>query len=76
MFGGDDLGVRPEPQQVADRLTFAAHCAGAVTIDRILIDGQAVLDDLRFALHLSVHNGLITRHHMYEDSLAVAEAFC
>lgn len=28
-----------------------------------------------FALHLTVENGLITRHHVYEDSLAVAQAF-
>ncbi|WP_406234692.1 nuclear transport factor 2 family protein [Nocardia sp. NBC_01009] len=29
----------------------------------------------RFALHLTVEHGLITRHHVYEDSLAVARAF-
>lgn len=29
----------------------------------------------RFALHLSVEDGLITRYHVYEDSLTVAEAF-
>jgi hypothetical protein len=28
-----------------------------------------------FALHLTVEHGLITRHHVYEDSLAVARAF-
>jgi ketosteroid isomerase-like protein len=28
-----------------------------------------------FALHLTVVDGLITRHHVYEDSLAVAQAF-
>ena len=28
-----------------------------------------------FALHLTVRDGLITRHHVYEDSLAVAAAF-
>lgn len=28
----------------------------------------------RFALRLTVGDGLITRHHVYEDSLAVAEA--
>lgn len=28
-----------------------------------------------FALHLTVENGLITRHHVYEDSLAVMQAF-
>ncbi|WP_409235677.1 nuclear transport factor 2 family protein [Streptomyces sp. PA5.6] len=29
----------------------------------------------RFALHLTVEDGLVTRHHVYEDSLAVAQAF-
>ncbi|MGH8879656.1 MAG: nuclear transport factor 2 family protein [Stackebrandtia sp.] len=29
----------------------------------------------RFALHLTVENGLVTRTHIYEDSLAVAQAF-
>lgn len=28
-----------------------------------------------FALHLTVENGLITRHHVYEDSLSVFRAF-
>jgi uncharacterized protein len=28
-----------------------------------------------FALHLTVVDGLITRYHVYEDSLAVARAF-
>jgi ketosteroid isomerase-like protein len=28
-----------------------------------------------FALHLTVEHGLIIRHHVYEDSLAVARAF-
>lgn len=28
-----------------------------------------------FALHLTVEEGSITRHHVYEDSLAVAQAF-
>lgn len=27
-----------------------------------------------FALHLSVENGRITRHHLYENSLSIAEA--
>lgn len=28
-----------------------------------------------FALHLTVANGLVTRHHVYEDSLSVARAW-
>ncbi len=61
-----------------------------VAIDRLLIDGpDAVLIgtssqlveatgrrfDMVFALHLTIEGGLITRHHMYEDSLAVLQAF-
>ncbi|SNT43001.1 hypothetical protein SAMN05216276_104255 [Streptosporangium subroseum] len=28
-----------------------------------------------FALHITVENGLVTRYHVYEDSLSVAQAF-
>nr|WP_232328106.1 nuclear transport factor 2 family protein [Kibdelosporangium sp. MJ126-NF4] len=57
---------------------------------RILVDGPdaVVLGEIRqtakttgrayiarCALHLTVDNGLITRYHVYEDSLTVAEAF-
>ncbi|ORB29962.1 hypothetical protein [Saccharopolyspora erythraea NRRL 2338] [Mycolicibacterium parafortuitum] len=31
--------------------------------------------DAAFALHVTVENGLITRHHIYEDSLSVFRAF-
>ncbi|WP_431040549.1 nuclear transport factor 2 family protein [Streptomyces sp. P1-3] len=62
----------------------------ATTIERILIDGDdaVVLGEIRqtarstgrayrarFALHLTIEHGLVTRHHVYEDSLAVAQAF-
>ncbi|MFE7608779.1 MULTISPECIES: nuclear transport factor 2 family protein [Streptomyces] len=62
----------------------------ATEIERILIDGDdaVVLGVIRqtarstgrsysarFALHLTVEGGLVTRHHVYEDSLAVAQAF-
>ncbi|MGA5561646.1 nuclear transport factor 2 family protein [Streptomyces platensis] len=64
--------------------------AAATEIERILIDGNdaVVLGEIRqtarptgrayrarFALHLTVEHGLVTRHHVYEDSLAVAQAF-
>lgn len=64
---------------------------GAATeIERILIDGDeaVVLGEIRqtaratgrayrarFALHLTVEAGLVVRHHVYEDTLAVARAF-
>ncbi|UCM91424.1 nuclear transport factor 2 family protein [Streptomyces marincola] len=59
-------------------------------VERVLVDGEdaVVLGEIRqtaestkrayrarFALHLTVTDGLITRQHTYEDSLAVAEAF-
>ncbi|WP_227979546.1 nuclear transport factor 2 family protein [Nocardia spumae] len=59
-------------------------------VEGILVDGPnaVVLGEIRhtaqptgrayrarFALHLTVEHGLITRHHVYEDSLAVAQAF-
>ncbi|MCF6470665.1 ketosteroid isomerase [Nonomuraea sp. MG754425] len=59
------------------------------TVARILVDGDdaVVLGDLAqtvaatgrsyaspFALHLTVTDGLITRYHIYEDSLTVARA--
>jgi uncharacterized protein len=63
--------------------------AGTV-VERVLVDGDdaVVLGEIRqtaratgrsyrarFALHLTVEDGLVTRHHVYEDSLAVAQAF-
>ncbi|MFE3991779.1 nuclear transport factor 2 family protein [Streptomyces goshikiensis] len=62
----------------------------ATEVERILVDGSdaVVLGEIRqtarptgraykarFALHLTVADGLVTRHHVYEDSLAVAQAF-
>ncbi|WP_206685829.1 nuclear transport factor 2 family protein [Kribbella qitaiheensis] len=62
---------------------------GSAGISRILIDGDdaVVIGETAqtvratgkrfstsFALQLTVLDGLITRHHVYEDSLAVAEA--
>ncbi|HWS79395.1 MAG TPA: nuclear transport factor 2 family protein [Rubrobacter sp.] len=39
---------------------------------RLKSNGKAFT--IPFALHLSVSNGLITRYHVYEDSLTVAKA--
>ncbi|MFE1931219.1 nuclear transport factor 2 family protein [Streptomyces sp. NPDC059474] len=62
----------------------------ATEVERILVDGDdaIVLGEIRqtaratgrayrarFALHLTLEGGLVTRHHVYEDSLAVAQAF-
>ncbi|NGO06803.1 SnoaL-like domain-containing protein [Streptomyces sp. HC44] len=59
-------------------------------VERVLVDGDeaVVFGEIRqtakstgrayrarFALHLTVANGLVVRHHVYEDSLAVARAF-
>ncbi|WP_067480190.1 nuclear transport factor 2 family protein [Actinomadura hibisca] len=62
----------------------------ATEVERVLVDGNdaVVLGEIRqtaastgrayrarFALHLTVEDGLVIRHHVYEDSLAVAQAF-
>jgi uncharacterized protein len=62
----------------------------SVQVERVLVDGpDAVVTgtlrhtvlrtgrayEARFALHLTVEDGLVTRHHVYEDSLAVARAW-
>ncbi|MBT2207767.1 nuclear transport factor 2 family protein [Actinomadura sp. NEAU-AAG7] len=62
----------------------------ATEVERVLVDGAdaVVLGEIRqtarstgrayrarFALHLTIEDGLVTRHHVYEDSLAVAQAF-
>lgn len=59
-------------------------------VERILVDGEdaVVLGVIRqtagptgrgyaarFALHLTIRGGMVVRHHVYEDSLAVARAF-
>ncbi len=62
----------------------------ATEIERVLVDGEdaVILGEIRqtaratgrpyrarFALHLTVRDCLVVRHHVYEDSLAVARAF-
>ncbi|MBB4932256.1 hypothetical protein F4561_003076 [Lipingzhangella halophila] len=64
--------------------------AAATEVERVLVDGDdaVVFGEIRqtarstgrayrarFALHLTVEDGLVTRQHVYEDSLAVAQAF-
>ncbi|MEI5101093.1 nuclear transport factor 2 family protein [Streptomyces sp. PmtG] len=73
-----ELGAHHVPEQVDTQ------------VERILVDGEhaVVLGEIRqtaratgrayrarFALHLTVEGGQVTRHHVYEDSLAVAQAF-
>ena len=41
-------------------------------LQRMKRNGRAFT--IPFALHLTVSDGLITRYHVYEDSLTVAEA--
>lgn len=63
---------------------------GGTTVERIVVDGHdaVVMGTIRnvmlrtgepyraaFALHLTVEHGLVHRYHIYEDSLAVAEAW-
>ncbi|TDC72222.1 nuclear transport factor 2 family protein [Streptomyces hainanensis] len=64
--------------------------AAGTVVERILVDGDdaVVTGEIRgtakptgrpyrsrFAIHLTVADGLVTRYHVYEDSLAVAQAF-
>ncbi|MGN5631559.1 nuclear transport factor 2 family protein [Streptomyces sp. AC154] len=64
--------------------------SAATEVERVLVDGDdaVVFGEIRqtarstgrayrarFALHLTFAGGLVTRHHVYEDSLAVARAF-
>ncbi|MEV7289318.1 nuclear transport factor 2 family protein [Streptomyces sp. NPDC093252] len=73
-----DLGAYHRPEEVDTR------------VERVLVDGAdaVVLGEIRqtaaatgrayrarFALHLTVTDGLVVRHHVYEDSLAVSQAF-
>lgn len=66
------------------------HRDGDTQLERIVVDGAdaVVLGEIRqtarstgrayrarFALHLTVADGLIVRHHVYEDSLTVVQAF-
>lgn len=61
-----------------------------VEVERVLVDGDDTVVcgvirrtargtgrsyRARFALHLTVEEGLVTRFHLYEDSLSVARAF-
>ena len=74
----------------AELAGYNAPHAGGTEVERVIVeDEEAVLMgvlrnvvrrtgtpyEARFALHLTVEEGLITRFHVYEDSLAVAEAW-
>ena len=52
-----------------------AHFSGQRGHERVLRGGPAGSTAARCALHLTVDGGLITRYHVYEDSLTVARAF-
>ncbi|MEU9335960.1 nuclear transport factor 2 family protein [Streptomyces sp. NPDC048290] len=73
-----DLGSHHRPDEVDTR------------VERLLVDGAdaVLLGEIRqtaaatgrayrarYALHLTVRDGLVVRHHVYEDSFAVARAF-
>ncbi|MBI0383387.1 nuclear transport factor 2 family protein, partial [Streptomyces albiflaviniger] len=73
----------------ADLASYTVPGQGTFSIDAIVVEGSeaVVMGHLSgtvratgktfsgpFALRLSVDDGLITRHHIYENSLSVAEA--
>lgn len=83
----DRAGVREHYRLLAEHHLPEGRAAD---IASIMVDGEdaVVVGTLRntaratgrsyqaaFALHLTVRDGRITRHHVYEDSLAVADAF-
>ncbi|MDN5851941.1 MAG: nuclear transport factor 2 family protein [Actinomycetia bacterium] len=66
------------------------HVPGDARVETILVDGNdaVVMGEFRqtakptgrayssrFVLHLSFENGQVVRNHVYEDSLAIAQAF-
>lgn len=66
------------------------HVRGDAEVERILVDGDdaVVLGEFhqtakptgrayrsRFVLHVTFEDGLVVRNHVYEDSLAIAQAF-
>ncbi len=86
-YRADRAGVAEHFRLIAENHDPAQ---AAVTVHRILVDGPdavvlaTLANTLRHngaryqahvALHLTVENGQVTRHHVYEDSLAVAEAW-
>lgn len=60
--------------QIAGVLVDGEHAVVLGTLDNTLAHNDARYR-AHFALHLTVENGLITRHHVYEDSLSVASAW-
>ncbi|MFL6123912.1 nuclear transport factor 2 family protein [Actinophytocola sp.] len=65
-----------EPQEFAVDRVLADGGTGVALghfTHRVLATGKTFSS--RFALHVTVDGGLITRYHMFEDSYAIAEAF-
>jgi hypothetical protein len=65
-----------EPQEFVVERILADGGAGVALghfTHRVLATGKTFSS--RFALHVTVGGGLITRYHMFEDSYAIAEAF-
>jgi ketosteroid isomerase-like protein len=65
-----------EPQEFAVRQIVTEGDTGVALghfTHRVLATGKSFSS--RFALHVTVEDGLISRYHMFEDSYAIAEAF-
>jgi ketosteroid isomerase-like protein len=65
-----------EPQEFVVEQILADGGAGVALghfTHRVLATGKTFSS--RFALHVTVEDGLISRYHMFEDSYAIAEAF-
>ncbi|PRY59996.1 nuclear transport factor 2 family protein [Glycomyces artemisiae] len=70
------LGEHVRPKQM-DVRRIVADGEDVVVLGRMVSEVKATGRDIdtAFALHLTVHEGLITRYCLYEDTLAVAEAY-
>ncbi|SEG76483.1 hypothetical protein SAMN04489712_111169 [Thermomonospora echinospora] len=70
----DDFHVREKNGTTVDRILVDG--ADAVVLGRIVQTVKATGREYAspVALHLTVENGLISRYHIYEDSLTIAEA--
>ncbi|MEV0739407.1 nuclear transport factor 2 family protein [Streptomyces sp. NPDC050549] len=73
-----DIAAHHVPEQAATEIEHVlVDGADAVVFGEIRLTVRSTGRPYRarFALHLTVRDGLIVRHHVYEDSLAVARAF-
>ncbi len=74
-FGSMNASFVPEARS-ASASTFLVDGEDAVVLGHVSqrLNSNGKTFTIPFALHLTVSGGLISRYHVYEDSLTVAEA--